>query len=801
MRHDRQLRESLLQLAAVVATLAAVVAVFQQSHGLFLGSALTAAVLLVVSILVWRGRRDGRGRSRVTRAERRALESYFRHSVDQFLRELPLPNLAAGSSLVTAIHNKSAYVTPPYNAYDASTASQRMRRRSGPADPVDLLTSLLDSRGSSIVIGEPGTGKTLVSALTFAALADRFSATRGRSLIPVFIRLNALEIAGAGGRENRSIVELLPGQLTLLDRERLQRLMDNGRFCFILDGLDELATARAPRHAVPSLPHELATFLEHPCVVTCREAFHSLYVDSDRISRSFECQVQLLFLTFDAQVVPFVKGYCTALGRPEFAAPVLGAVRANPRLEDILSRPLMLRMTTEVLCYELERGDQGLTERIRLTGSDYLSAEIYDRYVVTWIKREHSKATSPHFGPFEKISLIEAVAWRIFVEAVRGDTGYGSFELTDLLIDRPALIEVVDRWLRARAIDADPASVLSEIEERTFLIVSERGDTYRFAHKSFFEYLLARYVYDTLAIEVVDASAIRDLLSSPFPDEVIDFLRELLHYARTPQEDPRRRRRIEASLLAVLQDGERSEQTIMSRQQAANLLPIVATPPTRDYLCDVVAPGEHPFIRRAIAVGEALHHNNPRLLDAFVDEMNGSAVARDFHMGYNRIYYGDQPLSRISFLDDGAPECARFFRACVRHMEIERYRYTRSQALASVRFMLLDARRRALLVDQEREGLRRLRAMCEHRDGELGPQFDRERGALARLIDDVLAPGQAATSVDGGPDSGAELLEVRKGLVDDAVPAGNEQPGRAGQTHAAGDPHAADARASLAEHE
>jgi hypothetical protein len=678
----------------------------------------------------------------------------------------------------------------------------RLRAGNQPEDPVALLTSLLAAKCSAIVIGEPGTGKTLVSVLTFAALADEFRETRGRSLIPILVRLNALEIADNSqeGR-TRSIVELMPAQLSRLGNDRLQRLADSGRLCFVLDGLDELATARAPRHAVPPLPHELTTFLEYPCVVTCREAFHSLYVDSDRISRAFECQIQLLSLTYDAQVVPFVTRYCAALGRAAFVASILGAVQANPRLGDLLSRPLMLRMTTEVLCYELERGEQGLGERIRLTGSDYLSAEIYDRYVVTWIKREQSKEVSPQLEPFEKISLIEAVAWRIFADAVRGDTGYGSFELTDLLIDRAALLEVVNQWLAGRAINAATDAVLSEIEDRTFLIVSERGDTFRFAHKSFFEYLLARYVYDSLATETNDSTAVRALLSSPFPDEVIDFLRELLHFAKTHNEDPRRRRRIEDSLLRLLQTSDKSEETLMSRQQAANLLPIVATPPTRAYLCDVVAPGEHPFIRRAIAVGEALHHSNPRLLNGFVDELGQSSVARDFHMGYNRIYYGDQPLSRSSFLDDGAPECVRFFRACIRHAEIERYRHIRTMALASVRLMLQSPRRRTLLIQQEADGLRRLREICDREDNELGTQYDRERHALAALIDEVRVAALGPSSTGGLPISSAEGIEAGQQIIDHASSAGDKELGRSSQADPAREADTGNTRASLSEHE
>src|SRR5260370_34962076 len=116
--------------------------------------------------------------------------------------------------------------------------------------------------------------------------------------------------------------------------------------------------------------------------------------------------------------------------------------------------------------------------------------------------------------------------------------------------------------------------------------------------------MVARRLYSEAALHTADIEHLLALLSMPFPDEIIDFLRELLHWSKTSEETAPRRRNVEQSLLDVLQTGRQSDDSLMARQQAANLLPIVATPPTRLYLRGVIASDDHPFIRRAVAVWE-----------------------------------------------------------------------------------------------------------------------------------------------------------------------------------------------------
>lgn len=802
MRRESRPWEVLLQAGAL---LAALVAVFQQDNGLGAGAGLIAVLLFALIITLWVRRRSRFARRRLNRSERAVLDRYFREVVDQILRELPLPDPARSVSLPEAIRSKSAYVPVPYRAY-ATSPGQITSRPIGRlmSDPVAMITAALRNGSSCLVVGEPGTGKTLLSALVFAELAEEFMRSRREVRIPIFIRLNSLDTGSstAQSADDVDVVGLLPRALLDLGEDRLRGLVRLKRFYFVLDGLDEMPSARAPRRSAVPMPAELLALVAHDCVVTCREAFHSLYVDADKVADGFDRRVQLLPFTYEDQVVPFVETYCRTLGKIAFASKILEAFGSNSKISETLSRPLMLRMTVEVLCDELDR-DPGASHRVRLTGSDYLSAEIYDRYVLTWLNREHRKAGVPWFGPLEKIQVIERVAWHIFSGAVRADATYGAFELSDLLIDRTELQAVVNAWIAQRGEVAGQMSTpatLVEIEERTFLIVSDRGDSFRFAHKSFFEYLLARHIFDTLSARTDRTDALVELLQWPLPDEVIDFLRELLHWANTEFIEVYRRRNAEASLMQVLRWPDKSDRTLMSRQQAANLLPIIASAETREALRASVVPSEHPFIRRAIAVGEALHHSDHALLDQFVLTFDTDADARDFHMGYNRIYYGDQPLGSETYRDDDGPECFRFFRACLRHMQLERYRYIRTMAIASVRLMLLHPGRRSLLLDRERESFGRIRDICARPESDLGPVHDKECRSLLELLDQLLPAQQHAAPAESANLEGAGQADEFGDLSSDVGNADDKDRGYPTQPQPS-EIETHDGRASLLENE
>ncbi|HEU5269521.1 MAG TPA: hypothetical protein VFU36_06310, partial [Jatrophihabitans sp.] len=639
-----------------------------------LGSLLVAATL--IGILIWHLRHRA-PTGRLSSHERKLVASYLASAMDDILRALPLPSTPHDQyrSYRGRLAAKAAYIPAPFIFREKSPKWQR-QPTTGRGDASLLCEARAARSCSTIILGDAGTGKSLIAALAFATLADKFLQSNQSRDIPVFLRLNLM--ATTSGHEYSADdfpLEVLPPKLRLLGDERLTSLIRADALVLVLDGLDELGISGAPRHHIGRLPPILLPLLHRRrFVITCRDAFHKLYVDTDRLSAQIDAEITLRPFDYEAHVIPFVQEYCRANNASYIAQQVLDIVSSHPVFLEILSRPLMLAMSVDVLCEQIKTsGAEVAAQALKLTGSDYLGAQIYEWYVEKWIGRELAKGAVQSLPAELMLGVVGHTAWAIFTNPTRVDTGYGAFDIQDLLISYANLEHTGADWLQhhpgANA-QTDLPTLITCVTERTFLIVNHGGESYRFVHKSFFEYMLARHVHSRLADPHYSQIAPADLLSSPLPDEVIDFLRELLH--RSVAEAGAERAQAESTLLAVVQQTAGEPSKLMARQQAANLLPIVANGPTHALLNEMVSSdAEHPFVKRAIGVGYALHHANSRLLDHFVQSMDTDADALDFHMGYNRIYYGDQPLSRTDFRDDLGEHSTRFFRACVRHLQLD----------------------------------------------------------------------------------------------------------------------------------
>ncbi len=699
------------------------------------------ATLALVLPMVLAVRRALRTRERPTRPEIRALKQHFDDSVSGFLRELPPTQARSRESLGIAIRSAAVYVPSPYEAVAPRGDSPQSPNTSQHPDIVDFLVAAARARQNTLLVGEPGTGKTLAAAICFATLADAFLAAPAREPIPILVRLNAL----ARDKWQGGPLDVLADVLQALDPERLALWRSSRRLVLILDGLDEMSVVDKGA-ATAQFQVGLRGLLDGPFVLTCREAFYSLYVEAQQVVSALDCEVRMRNMAFEAQALAFISKYCQSVGSPDLAEAVIGAVRSNACLAETVTRPLMLRMTVEVLVDEFRQGGLEAATRILLTGSDCLNADIYDRYVQRWLRREHRKVGEARLRPDHKARILQLIAGRVFNTSVAG-ARYPSSELTDLLVDERLLLDSVDEWLsdpRQRHLQVSAEDVTREVAERTFLLVSARFGAYRFAHKSFFEYLLARHIYEELIEHEGDEKVLVSLLKRPLPDEVVDFLRELLHYSISQKEDAGRRRLVERALLQVVHAAGGSASTLMARQQAGNLCPIVATDVTREKLRSLArSEQQHPFVRRGIAVGEALHHADAALLNDFVVLMDENKLARDCHMGYNRIYYGDQPLGQASFVDDYRPSCSRFFRASLRHLQSDRYRYIRAMDLASIKYMLRDPERRSVLLADERDGLEALRTLCQRGDAALGHVHEEQRVSVLELLTETLAEAES----------------------------------------------------------
>lgn len=683
----------------------------------------------------------------MTSHDRVAIERYLRLTHQNLLRELPLPTDKKVTRLTQQTKLKAAYVPVPYQV----RAAEYSPAREGDGDPVDQLTaSLVDSGERVLVIGEPGMGKSVVMNTVFAELADSFLSDK-ESPLPVYVKLAALDASDTLPGERSQVV--WPPLLREVSESTRQKLLDRRQVIFLLDGLDELPTFKGSASDA-SIWQRLASTMEYPTAISCRESYHALKVAGSDFAYEFSERLELLPLNFQDQVAPYTRLYCQAMERPDLADRIANGLKNNAYLRAVLSRPLMLSMTVSVVFEEYVEAERRETGRIEdaldLTGSNFLTAEIYRKFIHRWLIREQRKEqpnpTAPQTQPQEKQEILERIAWSIFTNSKSLRSGYGSFRLADLIIPETRVREIVASWGDKHGRDYSAkqvGAVAREITERTFLINSSGRSGFQFAHKSFFEFMLASHVYSSLTRPMTD-SALAVLLAIPLPDEVIDFLREILHWAAVGQDGVERLANVRSNLVNAIRNLPQANSTLMPRQQAANLAPIVADPATRQEIRQI-ARKQHAFIFRAIAVGEALHHHDSTMLDEFLERMNVDPIAVSFHMGYNRIYYGDQALTADSFRDDGGGACGSFFKNCLRHLTMQPradgsvpYFAVRSQALASIRIMLEDPVRARRLNAEERPALEELHKLCSSPDPDQSGEYETQRKRLCLVLARLL---------------------------------------------------------------
>jgi NACHT domain len=663
-------------------------------------------------------------RHRFGRLEKRRLRAYHRAEVERMAARLPIEGAPHQATHEGWLRAGYGFVEPRYSSPEAGHSDRSI---------VDVLTDDLRSGRSMVLLGEPGAGKSLLVGMVFARLADAFKAESGQAPCPILLNLNALrsgpsaEGAGLTRAEEQSawLREQLISDVLLPGDRRLARLLARGRVVLLCDGLDEAPTMRSPQLLANLIPQSLFGLLRIPSLLTCRTAFHSIYVDATELMDRFPRVLELLPLRFEEQGVQFLRWYAEARGHPQLTPELIKIIGGNPYLKETVARPLVLRMAAEVLS-DLVLENHEVMGFLTIGHGGETSA-IYSRYVDKWLQREQAKEPA-RLTWWQKRELIEWIAWEIFNKSLASGRGWGHFELNDLLIENLELRTVVQRWLESNMLaDSDINEVCREIAHRSFLIISTDRRRYRFVHKSFFEFCVARHIVGSLDERRADRRVDHAVfLLRPLPDEVIDFIRELLLTLSTM---PEQRNAIEATFLAILagMNIDEGPAQLMAAQQAANLVPIVASTATMGRLRVGDLRQEHPFLQRAIAVADALHHDRHQLLDEFVGRMESEYEAESFHMGYNRIYYGDQAFGNGQWLDDGHPECGRFFRATVRHLRTASYRRIRVMDLYSLRVMLRDPDRRQYLLNREGEELRGLQALVDLQDPKLGPRHNRQR--------------------------------------------------------------------------
>jgi WD40 repeat protein len=354
---------------------------------------------------------------------------------------------------------------------------------------------LASDEQTALILGEFGAGKS--TSLAEWTHRNWESGSRSRAvLVNLATAPRAMDAEGlllqaaraADTRQNRAA-------LRLLLRRRLVIA------CF--DGFDEMAT----RLEASDLAGRLSGLLEvgrggGKVVVTSRDNYFPSEEDLKTTSES------ALLSTLGASaglrrlvLQPFSEAQVRALvekirGEAKAAEEALFKIAQTYDLRDLVSRPLLLGMVLATL------------DQIE-PGSKVGTADLYEAYLLRWL--DQTRSGDPEcFTDNQKVEFAEAMAdqlWR---------SGRATCTFQEL---QQSVRARLAQYLPS---DMPAGAAFLEIQGGAFF-VREGEDHYRFAHKSFLEYFLARAIVNTIAER---PKAV--LNTKPLTKEVAAFMGEIL---------------------------------------------------------------------------------------------------------------------------------------------------------------------------------------------------------------------------------------------------------------------------------
>ncbi|MFC3450569.1 NACHT domain-containing protein [Amycolatopsis speibonae] len=212
--------------------------------------------------------------------------------------------------------------------------------------------------GRLLVLGEPGSGKTVLTVRLLLNLAEKARATTGERIrVPVRLSLPAFSKLDTGSSEIRERLDVWTSeQLTAVygvPGSAAKALVAGGWILPILDGLDEMDAAADPRRAV-----EVITALNTaggsqrwPVVVACRMENYRRIAHETPLQDATAVTVEALEV---GQIVDWLSHRFPDPKQPDRTQarwrPVLNLVRTHPagRLARFLSSPLNLYLAVNV---------------------------------------------------------------------------------------------------------------------------------------------------------------------------------------------------------------------------------------------------------------------------------------------------------------------------------------------------------------------------------------------------------------------------------------------------------------------
>lgn len=376
------------------------------------------------------------------------------------------------------------------NQMGSSTVPKSSRTASRKSIPSITKSGQVLSKARIALLGNFGTGKSTWCRKYARDLATQYKEDRTRR-IPIVVSLSDYET-------KLDIQQLVTNTLQFrygvrVDLSICQELQRLGRFLFIFDGLDEMATRVDPEVVRENLReiNKLARIQENVFIVTCRTHFFR-----DKVQTEVLADFETLFIPEWGESE--LREYLQKRFGEQWEKHLF-RIHETHNLAELAQTPLFLEMITETL--------PKLGEQVR-------RSELYETYTETWIV-EQSQRRGARLQSQERRQFVMELAVRLYKDN-RLSCHYSEF------------FEMLQKRFKIQ--DAGQMDYMqSDVRNCTFLTRNAQGD-YEFRHKSFMEYFVAKAISEQLNINSDELIKLK-----PLTVEVKGFVVEMLD-ANPPKE-------------------------------------------------------------------------------------------------------------------------------------------------------------------------------------------------------------------------------------------------------------------------
>jgi len=353
--------------------------------------------------------------------------------------------------------------------------------------------NILSDFNRVIILGKPGCGKTTLFkflSLLYTGSIHNISITKQGSCIPFIMVLREfhdkdIDLMGY-------IVETFRNCGFPYPSEFINRVLKQGKFLLMLDGLDEISYIKQNdvKKQVETL---IAEYNEIKIVISCRIA---------AFKQTYEGFYEFEIDDFDQiQKYRFVRKWFKT--NVKLSNGLIKAIKSQPRLSELAENPLLLSL----ICILYQRNLDIPKNQV----------ELYEKCINTMLNEWDISRGFRRCTDYEKLSDLKKI--RLF-----NYLAYYFFIKNEKIFHAKELIKEIGYYIKRYGIGFDESSqILKEIESHHGILIPISVRAYCFSHLTFQEYFTACYLVDTRS-ELI----ILDFIEDPRWIEVFRIVTSLL---------------------------------------------------------------------------------------------------------------------------------------------------------------------------------------------------------------------------------------------------------------------------------